>query len=48
MAVGDVDVDCKKIYNDDLGSLMDNFSDMANAIKEQARIADVIAKGDFY
>ncbi len=47
MAVGDVDVDCKKIYNDDLGSLMDNFSDMANAIKEQARIADVIAKGDF-
>ena len=47
MAVGDVDVDCKKIHNDDIGSLMDNFSDMANAIKEQARVADVIAKGDF-
>ncbi len=47
MAVGDVDVDCTKMYNDDLGSLMDNFRDMADAIKEQARVADVIAKGDF-
>jgi len=47
MAVGDVDVDCEKLYDDDLGELMDNFETMATAIREQVRIADVIAKGDF-
>ncbi len=47
MAVGDVDVDCEKIHNDDLGELMDNFDDMAAAIRDQVRIADTIAKGDF-
>ncbi len=47
LAVGDVDVDCEKIHNDDLGELMDNFKDMAAGIREQTRIADVIAKGDF-
>ncbi len=46
LAVGDVDVDCKKIHDDDLGELMDEFSIMVDATKEQARIADVIAKGD--
>ena len=44
---GDVDVDCQKINNDDLGELMDDFANMAAGIKEQVRVADVIAKGDF-
>ena len=44
---GDVDVDCKKIHNDDLGDLMDAFEKMAAGIKEQVRVADVIARGDF-
>ncbi len=47
LAVGDVDVDCEKIHNDDLGELMDNFKVMAAGIREQTKIADVIAKGDF-
>lgn len=47
LALGDVDVDCEKIHNDDLGELMDNFAHMAAGIKEQTRIADMIAKGDF-
>ncbi|MCM1568833.1 MAG: methyl-accepting chemotaxis protein [Roseburia sp.] len=47
LAVGDVDVDCAKINDDDLGELMDEFAEMAAAIKEQTRIADIIAKGDF-
>ncbi len=47
MAIGDVDVDCEKLHDDDLGELMDNFEAMAAAIREQVRIADVIAKGDF-
>ncbi len=47
LAAGDVDVDCQKIHDDDLGELMDHFDAMAAAIREQARIADVIAKGDF-
>lgn len=46
LAKGDVDVDCRKINNDDLGDLMDNFQEMVNAIKEQTRIADVISSRD--
>lgn len=46
LAVGDVEVDCMKIHDDDLGALMDNFANMATAIKEQARIAEVISQGD--
>ena len=46
MAEGDVDVDCTKIYNDDLGELLDEFQLMVNATKEQARIADAISKGN--
>ncbi|MCM1308879.1 MAG: methyl-accepting chemotaxis protein [Butyrivibrio sp.] len=46
LAVGDVDVDCHKINDDDLGELLDEFAIMVNTTKEQARIADVIAKGD--
>lgn len=46
LAMGDVEVECKKQHDDDLGELMDDFSNMAAAIKEQAKIADVIAHGD--
>lgn len=46
LSVGDVEVDCTKIHDDDLGALMDDFSNMAAAIKEQARIAEVISNGD--
>lgn len=46
LAVGDVDADCEKINNDDLGALMDNFKEMVAATKEQADIATEIAAGD--
>lgn len=46
MAAGDVDVDCEKISNDDLGILMDEYQDMVDAIKRQVEIADTIARGD--
>lgn len=44
---GDVEVDCQKLHNDDLGDLMDAFAQMANGIKNQVRVADVVAKGDY-
>lgn len=47
LALGDVDVDCRKVHDDDLGDLMDKFAIMAEGIKEQVKIADEIAKGDF-
>ena len=46
LALGDVEVDCVKIYDDDLGEVLDNFAEMAEAIKEQAKIAEIISKGD--
>lgn len=46
LAVGDIEVDCRKYRNDDLGVLMDNFSAMADTIKEQAYIAERISQGD--
>ena len=46
LAVGDVEVDCTKLHDDDLGEVMDEFSNMADAIKEQAKIAEIIANGD--
>ena len=46
MAVGDVDVDCSRIYNDDLGLLLDDFANMVKATKDQAALADSISKGD--
>lgn len=46
MAEGDVDVDCTKIYNDDLGELLDEFQIMVDATKEQAKISDAISKGN--
>jgi len=47
IAIGDINVDCRKINNDDLGELMDKFAEMADGIKEQVKVADEIAKGDF-
>lgn len=44
---GDVEVDCQKIHNDDLGDLMDAFARMADGIKDQVKVADVVAKGDY-
>ncbi|MFG6339619.1 MAG: methyl-accepting chemotaxis protein [Lachnospiraceae bacterium] len=46
MTLGDIDVDCEKIYNDDLGELLDEFAQMADAIREQTRITEAISKGD--
>ncbi len=46
MAIGDVDVDCAKMAEDDLGELMDNFQTMVDAIKEQVRVADIVSTGD--
>lgn len=46
LEIGDIDVDCEKLYEDDLGDLMDNFQKMADGIKEQVRVAERIAKGD--
>lgn len=47
MALGDMDVDCQKINNDDLGELMDDFADMVAGTKEQVKITDTLARGDF-
>lgn len=46
LALGDVEVECKKQNNDDIGELMDDFANMAAAIREQAKIAEVMAHGD--
>lgn len=46
MALGDVDVECEKIHDDDLGELMDNFKKMIEGIKGQVVVANEIAKGD--
>lgn len=47
LAIGSIDVDCEKIYDDDLGELLDDFAQMADGIKDQVRVADLISKGDF-
>ena len=46
LAIGDINVDCEKIHDDDLGELMDAFDHMTDTIKDQAAIADAISKGD--
>lgn len=46
LAEGDVEVDCTKYRNDDLGVLMDYFAEMVETIKEQAQIAERISRGD--
>lgn len=46
LSVGDVDTDCTKMHDDDLGELMDAFGNMVETIKAQAAVADAISKGD--
>lgn len=46
MTLGDIDVDCEKIFNDDLGELLDEFAAMSDAIREQTKITEAISKGD--
>lgn len=46
MAMGEIDVDCEKINNDDLGELLDEFARMAKAVKEQTKITEAISRGD--
>ena len=46
MTLGDIDVDCEKIYNDDLGELLAEFAQMADADRGQTRITEAISKGD--
>lgn len=46
MAEGDVDVDCTRLYNDDLGELLGEFEVMANTIKEQTKITEAISHGN--
>lgn len=46
LAVGDVDVDCEKYQEDELGALLDNFAIVVKAVEEQANIANRIAGGN--
>ncbi len=46
MAMGDVEIECQKIAEDDLGVLTDEFQIMADAIKRQVKVTDVISHGD--
>lgn len=46
LGVGDINIELHKITNDDLGQLMDDFEEMAAAIREQSTVAGEIADGD--
>ncbi len=46
LAVGDVEVDCTKLYDDDMGAVLDEFAKMTETIKEQAQVAEKMANGD--
>lgn len=46
MAEGDIEVNCTKLADDDLGVMVDNFNTMVDTIKEQAGYAMQIAEGD--
>jgi len=46
LAAGDIQVSCEKINDDDLGILMGEFQQMADAIKSQANVMDVVSRGD--
>ncbi len=46
LADGDVDIKLKKLSNDDLGELMDDFQMMAETIRDQALVAEKVAQGD--
>ncbi len=46
LAMGDIDVDCEKVNDDDLGILMDEFQQMADAIRVQTESTDIVSRGD--
>ncbi len=46
LAEGDIEVDCEKIANDDLGALMDGYKGIVEDIKQQVKMAEAIADGD--
>ncbi len=46
LAEGDVDITLKKMHNDDLGELMDDFEEMAATIRTQAEVASKVSEGD--
>lgn len=46
LGMGDIDIKLDKMADDDLGGLMDNFIQIVDATREQARIAEVISNGD--
>lgn len=46
LAKGDVDINMRKLSDDELGALMDDFEMMAETIRQQAQTAEMIAAGD--
>ncbi|SHI68452.1 methyl-accepting chemotaxis protein [Lutispora thermophila] len=47
LALGDINVDIEDTYNDETGKLAKAFNALANSIKEQTRLAERMAEGDF-
>lgn len=46
IAQGEIDIDCEKIYDDDLGEVLDNFAEMTEMIRGQVAQANEIARGN--
>lgn len=46
IAQGEIDVDCEKIYDDDLGEVLDDFAEMTEMIRGQVAQANEIARGN--
>lgn len=46
LATGDINIKLDKTADDDLGGLMDNFNQIIDATRDQARLAEVISNGD--
>lgn len=47
LALGDIDVTIEDEYNDETGKLAKSFKALVDAIKEQTRLAERMAEGDF-
>lgn len=47
LALGDIDVTIEDKYNDETGKLAKSFKALVDAIKEQTRLAERMAEGDF-
>ena len=46
LAVGDVNVNCVKLHDDEFGEVMDGIQELIISTKEQARVAEAVSKGD--